>query len=61
VQGGAPVTASMSNATRTASIPAALTSATTSSSDLAAHSLPQYFPSASTYGPWDVIHSCVPG
>jgi len=51
VQGGAPVTDSMSKATSTASTPAAFTSATTSSSDLPTHSLPQYVPSASTYGP----------
>ena len=48
VQGGAPVTDSMSKATSTASTPAADTSATTSSSGLPTHSLPQYWPSAST-------------
>ena len=51
----------MSNATSTASTPAAVTSATTSSSALPTQAFPQYWPSASAYGPWDAIHTSVPG
>ena len=48
MQGGAPVTDSMSKATSTASMPCARKSATTFSSVLAVHSFFQYRPSGST-------------
>jgi len=59
--GRAPVTASMSNATRTASIPAALTPATTSSSDLPVTPCPQLRAERLGVRAWEVIHSWVPG
>src|SRR5438876_9572819 len=61
VQGGVPATVSISKATSTGSIPAALNSAMTSSSVFGTQARPQYFASASTYGPCAVIQGCVLG
>ena len=61
VTGGVAIVVSRSSATSTASTPASVKSFRTSSSLLPTHCRFQYFASASTYGPWQAIHSGVPG
>src|SRR6476469_4752287 len=61
LQGGVAVVVSRSRATSTASTPALVNSATTSSSCFQVHARFQYLASASTYGPWQRIQGPVLG